>query len=243
MPRLRTGIAAAALALAGALSAAEAGEVTLGAAAATSGRYFGAALDPGALDEKPYRDLAATQLTSVTPENAMKWESVEPLRGQFRWRNADAVVAFAKANGQRLRGHTLVWHSQLPLWLINGRFSPDELKSLMVAHIATEAGRYRGAVTAWDVVNEPFADDGGWRKSIWYDAMGSDYVAIALRAARAADPDAKLYINDCGVETDGPKMRALHDLVASLKRDGVRSTASGCNRISSFPRRRRTCRR
>ena len=141
--------------------------------------------------------------------------------GQFRWRSADAVVAFAKAHGQKVRGHTLVWHRQLPLWLINGRFSPDELKSLMVAHIATEAGRYRGAVTAWDVVNEPFADDGEWRKSIGMGGDGSDYVAIALRAARAADRDAKLFINDYGVETTGPKMRALHDFVASLKRDGV----------------------
>jgi endo-1,4-beta-xylanase len=214
-------MAATALALMWAFGVAAAGDVTLGAAAATSGRYFGAALDPDALDEKLYRDLAAAQLTSVTPENAMKWESVEPVRGQFRWRSANALVAFAKANGQKVRGHTLVWHSQLPLWLINGGFSPEELKSLMVAHIATEAGRYRGAVYAWDVVNEPFADDGGWRKSIWYDAMGPGYVAIALKAARAADPDAKLYINDYGVETAGPKMRALHDLVASLKRDGV----------------------
>ena len=114
-----------------------------------------------------------------------------------------------------------MWHSQLPLWLIQGKFSPDELQALMVAHIAAEAGRYRGAIYAWDVVNEPFADDGKWRKSIWYEAMGPGYVAIALRAARAADPDAKLYINDYNVETDGPKMRALYDLVASLKRDGV----------------------
>ena len=93
-------IAATALALMGAVSAA-ADEATLGAAAAASGRYFGAALDPDALDEKPYRNLAASQLTSVTPENAMKWESVEPVRGQFRWRSADTLVAFAKANGQR----------------------------------------------------------------------------------------------------------------------------------------------
>jgi endo-1,4-beta-xylanase len=222
MRLLRTGAAAVALALTWAAGAeAEAGEVTLGSAAATSGRYFGAALDPDALDERPYRDLAAAQLTSVTPENAMKWESVEPLRGEFNWKRADALVAFAKAHGQKVRGHTLVWHSQLPLWLINGGFSPDELRSLMVAHIAAEAGRYRGAIYAWDVVNEPFADDGQWRKSIWHDAMGADYVASALRAARAADPDAKLYINDYNVETAGPKMRALYDLVASLKRDRV----------------------
>ena len=167
---------------------AAAGEATLGAAAAASGRYFGAALDPGALDEPPYRDLAALELTSVTPENAMKWGEVERSRGEFDWGAADALVAFAKAHGQRVRGHTLVWHSQLPPWLIRGAFSPEELKDLMVAHIATEAGRYKGAIYAWDVVNEPFADDGQWRRSIWYDAMGPDYVAIALKAARAADP-------------------------------------------------------
>jgi endo-1,4-beta-xylanase len=221
MAGLRTGAAAAALALMTWAGAGEAGQATLGSAAAESGRYFGAAIDHDALDERPYRELAATQLTSVTPENAMKWDSVEPVRGEYDWARADALVAFAKAHGQKVRGHTLVWHSQLPLWLINGAFSPDELSSLMVAHIAAEAGRYRGAVYAWDVVNEPFTDDGNWRNSIWHEAMGPDYVAIALKAARAADPDAKLYVNDYNVESAGPKMRALYDLIASLKRDGV----------------------
>jgi endo-1,4-beta-xylanase len=216
-------LAAAAVALA-AFCPAVAGpadEATLGSAAASAGRYFGGALDPGAFDERPYRELAATQLTSVTPENAMKWGLVEPLRGEFDWKGADALVAFAKANGQKIRGHTLVWHSQLPLWLINGAFRPDEVKDLMVAHITKEVGRYKGDIYAWDVVNEPFTDDGAWRHSIWYDAMGPDYVAIALKAARAADPAAKLYVNDYNVETDGPKMRALYDLVASLKRAGA----------------------
>jgi len=84
----------------------------------------------------------------------------------------------------------------------------------MVAHIAALAGRYRGSIYAWDVVNEPLLDDGSWRKSIFYDAMGPGYVAIALEAAREADPAAKLYLNDYNVETDGPKMRALYDLAA-----------------------------
>ena len=222
MASLRIGVVAAGLALILATTeVGQTGEATLGAAAATSGRYFGAAIDPDALDEKAYRNLAAAQLTSVTPENAMKWGSVEALRDSFDWGEADALVAFAKAHGQKVRGHTLVWHSQLPPWLIEGQFSPDESKALMVDHIAAEAGRYKGSIYAWDVVNEPFADDGQWRKSIWYEAMGPDYVAIALRAARAADPDAKLYINDYNVESDGAKMQALYDLVASLKRDGV----------------------
>ena len=102
MAGLRTDVAAAALVLliCADAGAGETGQTTLGSAAAESGRYFGAALDPDALDERPYRDLAATQLTCVTPENAMKWGSVEPLRGQYDWGRADALVAFAKAHAQ-----------------------------------------------------------------------------------------------------------------------------------------------
>jgi endo-1,4-beta-xylanase len=212
----------AALALACALAGASpADEAALGATAAKSGRYFGAALNPDDFDEKPYRGLATKELSCVTPENAMKWDAVEPARGEFDWERADALVAFAKANGQKVRGHTLVWHSQLPPWLVSGSFSPTEIRDLMVAHIATEAGRYSGQIYAWDVVNEPFTDDGQWRRSIWYEAMGPEYVAIALRAAREADPEAKLYINDYNVETAGPKMQALYDLVSSLKRAGA----------------------
>jgi endo-1,4-beta-xylanase len=198
-----------------------AGDATLGTAASAVDRYFGAALDPDYFDARPYRELASKQLTCVTPENAMKWGPVEPQRGQFDWKAADALVAFAKAQGKKIRGHTLVWHFQLPPWLVNGAFRPAEVKDLMVAHISEEAGRYKGAIYAWDVVNEPFVDDGTWRRSIWYDAMGPGYVAVALKAARVADPGAKLYVNDYGVETDGPKMRALYNLVASLKRADV----------------------
>jgi GH35 family endo-1,4-beta-xylanase len=89
----------------------------------------------------------------------------------------------------------------------------------MVAHIAVEAGRYKGAIYAWDVVNEPFTDSGSWRKSIWREAMGPDSVAIALKAARQADPEAKRYVNDYNVESDGPKMRATN-VTTNLQVDG-----------------------
>ena len=102
-------------------TAAHADEATFGAAAAASGRYFGAAIDVNALDERPYRTLMGKQLTSATPENAMKWGEVERQRGEFDWSAADAFVAFAKAHGLKIRGHTLVWHSQLPRWLITGK--------------------------------------------------------------------------------------------------------------------------
>jgi endo-1,4-beta-xylanase len=183
------------LALRCAVSAAEADEVTLGSAAAESGRYLGAALDPDAFDERLYRDLAAAQLTSVTPENAMKWQSVEPLRGAFHWRSVDALIAFAKAHGQKVRGHARLPFATAVL---------ADPRPILTARASRPYGRpYRdrsrplpGAVYAWDVVNEPSADDGGWRRSIWYEAIGPGYVAIALTAVRAADLDAKLHIHD-----------------------------------------------
>ncbi|THD50094.1 MAG: endo-1,4-beta-xylanase [Bradyrhizobium sp.] len=211
---------AAAFAVTLAASAAHADE-SLGAAANASGRYFGAAIDVDALSEKPYRTLVESQLTSATAENAMKWGEIETARGVFDWGPADAFVAFAKSRGQKIRGHNLVWHQQLPRWLIGGQFSASDVKALMLAHIETEVARYKGSIYAWDVINEPFADTGEWRHSIYFDAMGRDYVALALRAAHEADPDAKLYINDYGVETAGPKTEALFNLVAALKREGV----------------------
>jgi endo-1,4-beta-xylanase len=151
----------------------------------------------------------------------MKWGEVERQRGEFDGSAADEFVTFGKAHGLKIRGHTLVWHSQLPRWLITGSFSPDDVKALMLAHITLEAARYKGSIYAWDVVNEPLTDDGGWRPSIFYDAMGPQYISLALKAAREADASAKLYINEYGAETAGAKQEALYRLVASLKAEGV----------------------
>ena len=203
------------------LSRADADPPSLASAAAASGRYFGAAIRSDYLDDKPFAQALGAQFSSVTPENEMKWGVVEPVRGTMNWRGPDAIVAWAKAHGFRLRGHTLVWHSQLPRWLTSGEFSAEEVKALMISHIDAEMSRYKGAVYAWDVVNEVFEADGSWRKSIWYDAMGPDFVRIAFETARKADPAAKLYINDYDIETAGPKMRALLDLVAKLKQAGT----------------------
>jgi endo-1,4-beta-xylanase len=194
--------------------------VTLAAAAAASGRYFGAAIEPALLADPVYGGLAR-QFNSVTPENAMKWRSVEPAEGIFDWRAADALAAFAAAHHQKLRGHNLIWQERLPAWIADARLAPAELRRRIETHIAREVARYRGAVYAWDVVNEPFDDSGDWRGGALHDILGDDYVAIALRAARAADPRAKLYINEYNVEGAGLKFDALYRLAAALKRAGA----------------------
>jgi endo-1,4-beta-xylanase len=195
---------------------------TLRQAAGAKGVAIGTAVGAGFLSgDATYRAVAAREFNSVTPENEMKWATVEPNRGQLNFSGADAIVAFARANGQSIRGHNLVWHSQLPGWLTGGNFTSAQLLQIMQQHIATEAGRYRGQIAAWDVVNEPFNEDGTLRSSIWLQKLGPGYIAQALTAARSADPGARLYLNDFNIEGVNAKSTAMLNLVSSLKRQGV----------------------
>nr|WP_229818990.1 MULTISPECIES: endo-1,4-beta-xylanase [Streptomyces] len=184
------------------------------------GVYLGTAVTASRLTGG-YAEVAAAQFGSVTPGNEMKWSSVEPVRGGHDWVGADRVVAFAEANGQKVRGHTLVWHSQLPSWLTGGSFTPDELRRIMTDHIAAEAGRYRGRIHHWDVVNEPLNEDGTLRQSLWGARLGESYIADAFRAARAADPAAKLYLNDYSTDGVGAKSDGMYALVKRLLAQGV----------------------
>ncbi|MDL4814268.1 endo-1,4-beta-xylanase [Actinomadura opuntiae] len=200
---------------------ARAAEPTLGQFAAAKGRYFGSATDNPELSDSAYTAILGSEFGAITPGNAMKWDTTEPQRGQFDFTKGDAVVAFARSHGQKVRGHTLVWHNQLPGWVSNGGFSAAELRSIMLNHITTEVAHYKGQVVHWDVVNEAFNDDGTFRNSVFYTTLGQSYIADAFRAARAADPDAKLYINDYNTDGLGAKSDAMYNLVKSLKQQGV----------------------
>jgi endo-1,4-beta-xylanase len=146
---------------------------------------------------------------------------VEPRRGNLAYAAADSLIQFANDHNQRVRGHTLVWHNQLPTWLTQGSFSDSELADILHAHVTDEVSHFRGQIYAWDVVNEPFNEDGTWRDSVWFRAIGPDYVASALTWAHEADPDARLYINDYNVESINPKSDALYALARDLLASGV----------------------
>jgi endo-1,4-beta-xylanase len=224
MRSLRTGLSLVAL-FTGAVMlftapAAHAADTPLRDLAAAKGKVVGTAVTGSKLTGT-YGAVAGAQFGSLTPGNAMKWGTVEPTQGNFNWAEADQIVAFAQAHNQQVRGHTLVWHSQNPSWLTNGTWTSAQLSSLLQNHISTEVGRYKGEITAWDVVNEPFNEDGTYRSTLWYNGLGANYIAQALTWAHAADPAAKLYINDYNVEGVNAKSTALYNLVKSLKAAGV----------------------
>ncbi|MDN0196367.1 non-reducing end alpha-L-arabinofuranosidase family hydrolase [Streptomyces sp. S.PNR 29] len=196
---------------------------TLGAQAAQSGRYFGAAVAAGRLGDGTYTGILDREFNSVTPENEMKWDATEPSRGSFNFGPADRIANHAQARGQRLRGHTLVWHSQLPGW-VNSIRDANTLRGVMNNHITTVMNRYKGRIHSWDVVNEAFADgpSGQLRSSVFRDVLGNGFIEQAFRTARSADPAAKLCYNDYNIENwSDAKTQGVYRLVRDFKARGV----------------------
>ena len=121
-----------------------------------------------------------------------------------------------------MRGHTLVWHNQLPGWLTSGTWTPAELRAILKQHIFTEVGHFRGQIWAWDVVNEAIDDNGELRDDIWSRALGESYIADAFRWAHQADPKAILFYNDYNIESS-PKSDAVYGLVIGCAPRACRS--------------------
>ncbi|KAI0686155.1 glycoside hydrolase superfamily [Earliella scabrosa] len=178
-------------------------------------KFFGTCSDSNRFNNPTGSAVTIREFGQVTPENSMKWDATEPSRGSFNYGNADALVNYATQNGMQIRGHTLVWHSQLPGWVsqINDRTT---LTSVIQNHISNLAGRYAGKLYAWDVVNEIFNEDGSFRSSVFYNVLGRDFVTIAFQAARRADPTAKLYINDYNLDSVNSKVNGVVTLVNQI---------------------------
>ena len=205
---------------------------SLRALASKVGLRIGTAVNTDVLaTNAKYRQITADQFSTVTPENVMKWQVVEPTQGTYDWSAADQLVNFAKANGQLVRGHTLVWHSQLPSWFstdgVTTSFTPQQVRDLLYKHVVDEVSHFRGQIWQWDVVNEAFNDDGTPRESVFYMAYqalglnGLDYIADAFRWAHQADPKALLFYNDYNIEGLGPKSDAVYALAKQLRAEGV----------------------
>ena len=185
------------------------------------GIRLGSAVNNEALKDATYRDVLSREFNAVTPETAMKWSTVEPRRGEYDRSAADDVVAFAEQHGQYVYGHTLVWHKQVPDWVVDAGYDTAQLREVLRRHVTDEVSYFRGRVWAWDVVNEVLDEDGTLRDSIWARRLGPGYIADVFRWAREADPDVKLFINDYGIEGVNTKSDAMYTLVRRLQAEGV----------------------
>lgn len=189
---------------------------------------IGAAVSIGPLlTDKHYNNIALSQFSIITPENTFKPQFIHPKKDLYLFQDPDILVETAQNNVMLVHGHALVMGKANPEWM--QKTQENERKQVMIDHISTIVSRYKGKVAQWDVVNEPLSEDDvdyspqqkGLRKQMWFDAMGEEYIDIAFKAARAADPKAKLYLNDFGIENDGERWDALLALVKRLQARGV----------------------
>ncbi|MCU0392311.1 MAG: endo-1,4-beta-xylanase [Thermoflexibacter sp.] len=190
--------------------------------------YFpiGVAVAPRMMEAGAEADLILAQFNSMTAENAMKMGPIHPEENRYNWEPADKIAEFAVKNGLKLRGHTLCWHTQTPNWLFvdseGKQVSRDVLLARMKKHIFEVVNRYKGAIYAWDVVNEAVPDGGTeiYRKTKFYEIIGEDYIELVFRYAHEADPNAQLFYNDYNTENK-EKREKIYQLVKGLKEKGV----------------------
>lgn len=193
---------------------------------------IGAALNSAQFEDRdPLTDpIIKSQFNQISPENALKWQSVHPDADRYTFDEADKYVAFGEKYHMFILGHCLVWHSQVPRSVfVDADGKPlirDVLLERMHDHIRTVVGRYKGRVNGWDVVNEALNDDGTMRQSQWYKIIGEDYIVKAFQFAHEADPRAELYYNDYSLENESKRKGAL-ELIRKLKAAGVPITGIG----------------
>jgi endo-1,4-beta-xylanase len=187
---------------------------------AAKAMFFGTAARASLLSDPTYSSTLAREFGGLVPENELKWDTIHPQPTVYNFGPADALVNFARANGMAVRGVPLLWHEQNPPWLDAGGFTRAEVRSMATSHIATVVGRYKGRIAQWDVVNEPFLNDGTLRRTTWR-RMGRKYMDEVFAMARAADPAAKLFLNERGIEVPGPKADAVFQEVSRMKSRGA----------------------
>ena len=189
--------------------------------------YIGTALDNNQINENDsaVNHLIVTQFNAITPENIMKCEIIHPKWDTYNFDMADKYVALGAKNKMFVVGHALIWHSQLAPFVRKIK-TKDSLELFMTNHINTIAGRYKGKVGGWDVVNEALNEDGTYRKSIFYQTLGEDFLVTAFKLAEKAAPGTELYYNDFNIEQ--PKKRAgAIALLTKIKNSGARIDGVG----------------
>jgi|SRR5665213_1102786 len=211
------------------------GKNSLKAHAARKKLLIGAAVEAQLLaSDAAVAKIVTDQFSILVAENSMKVGPMRPTPTTYSFDAGDALVAFGDAHGIKVRGHNLCWHAQLPTWF-NSYVTKDNAKQVLVDHITTVAGHFKGKLHSWDVVNEAIqvSDNmpGGLRNGPWYKMLGADFIPIAFQAARAADPNVLLTYNDYGIETDHDgdtkKRAAILELVRGMQANKVPIDAVG----------------
>lgn len=183
--------------------------------------YLGAAVMPKFLEKYPqYKDTLSTEFNMVASENCEKWSTIHSGLNEYNFEEADKLINFASENKMAYRGHVLVYSRKMPDWFNNLK-SKVEMEKQLEEHIKTVAGRHKGKIYAWDVINEEFDFDGNHQQSPLYKMLGDSYIEKSFRWAHEADPEAKLFINEFGIDEMNSRSDLTYKMVEELLAKGI----------------------
>ena len=216
---------------------ANAADETIRQLAKERGRFIGTILNSEWFDdaiEQEFEEIHKTQFNVVVAENEMKFDATERKEGEFDFEKGDKMVKYAQANGIRVRGHALAWHSQVPNWVNEYKSDKKKLLAVLKNHIQKVVGHWKGQIAEWDVVNEAVNDDynADWRStnSVWYEGIGAEFLDSAFVWTHEADPDAELCYNDYSIEwglREGSKASFVVEQVKRWKKNNIPITCVG----------------
>ena len=214
-----------------------AADATIRELAKERGRFIGTILNSEWFNddiEPQFEEIHKTQFNVVVAENEMKFDATEPKENEFNFEKGDKMVKYAQANGLRVRGHALAWHSQVASWVNDYKGQKEKLLAVLKNHITKVVSHYKGKVAEWDVVNEAINDEynADWRSqgSVWYEGIGAEFLDSAFVWAHEADPDAELCYNDYSIEwglREGSKASFVVEQVKRWKKNNIPITCVG----------------
>jgi endo-1,4-beta-xylanase len=197
--------------------------------------HIGVGVNALRLDNPDESKLIKAQFSTLTPENCMKMQFLQPEEGCFDFKASDRFVNYAISNDLEVIGHCLLWvnddSAHPPAWFFadgDKEVSAEQLLLRLKTYIDTVVGRYKGSICAWDVVNEALSDKEGefLRSSKWLEIAGDEVIVKAFQYAHEADPDALLIYNDYNNEMPRKREKMIR-FVKMLKERGAPIQAIG----------------
>lgn len=197
------------------------------------------------VDQGKFAATVDANFNMIELENELKPPAVWLGPGNYNFEAGDFVMGapgkkgWAAQHKMKVRGHVLIYAKDegytLPQWLKGpqGDVSKEKATEMLHEYIRTVAGRYKGKVAMWDVVNEAIDDrpnNGNpfnLRSNYWFRKLGPEYMVLAFKWAREADPRSELYYNDYSIEGGGPKWQSMLALGKWLKEQGAPITGFG----------------
>lgn len=177
------------------------------------------------------------EFNTLTAEYEMKWDQVEPTNNNYNFYNCDILYDYATSNNKTIRGHTLVWRTNVPSFIdeiVYSNLSTNEKINNVLFEIeeyyTIMDSRYNSVINVWDVANEVIEDSNNYmyrHDNIYFqlcnydDELFEEFIANVFKIVKKISPDVKRYYNDYFIITDSVKREKIIKFINNINELGA----------------------